>query len=178
MEDTEIVSRAQKGDFKAFEELVELYQKRVFSFAIYHVKNKADAEDVSQEVFWRIFNYIKKYDSSRKFFSWVYAIELNVIKSFFRKKKKHFLVLNEDILNLIVFHDDGLLSSDDKITLFKALDKIDIEERNILFYKYIDDLSIKEIAEIYRISEENVKVRIFRAKEKIQKILGGKKNDG
>ena len=69
---------------------------------------------------------------------------MNVIKSFCRKRKSHFIEFNENTLNSIVFHDDGLLSLEDKITLFKALDKIDIEERNILFYKYIDDLSIKK----------------------------------
>ncbi len=173
MEEFDLVSKAQKGDFQAFEELVLIYKKRVFSFAYYHVRNKADAEDISQEVFWRLFNYIKKYDVKRKFFSWIYAIEMNVIKSFFQKNKNRTVELTENFINSIIFNDNSLLSVDDKLFLFKAMEEISEDEKNILFLKYMDDLSIKEISETLEITEENVKVRIYRAKEKLQKIIGG-----
>jgi RNA polymerase sigma factor (sigma-70 family) len=173
MQENDIISKAQQGDLRAFEELVTLYKRRVFAFAYYYLKNKADAEDVSQEVFWRVFNYIKKFDTDKKFFSWIYAIEMNVIKGSFKNKKNKIVEVSEDFFEQISFNDNSLLSTEDKIVLFNAIDKLEDDEKNLLFLKYMEDLSIKEIADAFELSEDNIKVKIFRAKEKLQKIIGG-----
>jgi RNA polymerase sigma factor (sigma-70 family) len=73
----------------------------------------------------------------------------------------------------ISFNDNSLLSTEDKIVLFNAIEKLEEDEKNLLFLKYMEDLSIKEISETFELSEENVKVKIFRAKEKLHKIIGG-----
>jgi RNA polymerase sigma-70 factor, ECF subfamily len=173
MQENEIISKAQEGDLRAFEELVTLYKRRVFAFAYYYLRNKADAEDVSQEVFWRVFNYIKKFDAEKKFFSWIYAIEMNVIKGSYKSKNNRTVDINEDYFEQISFNDNGLLSMEDKIVLFNAIEKLEEDEKNLLLLKYMEDLSIKEIADAFTLTEENVKVKIFRAKEKVHKIIKG-----
>jgi RNA polymerase sigma-70 factor (ECF subfamily) len=171
MEENEIIVKARNGDLEAFEDLVALYRKKVFSFALYHLRNRDDAEDAAQEVFWRVFNYIKKYDPSRKFFSWLYAIEMNVIRTLAKKRKNRGPSLDEMDTEGFLFRDDGLLSTDDKIALFHEIGKLNESDRNLLYYKYMDGLSTREIAAESGITEENVKVRLFRIRERMAKDL-------
>lgn len=172
MDEKEVILRAQKGDIKAFEEIVELYQKRVFSFAYSYVRNRSDAEDITQDVFWKLFIHIKKFNTDKKFFSWIYAILINTIMSFFKGRKKHKTQdSDEEFVQNIAWNDGNRLSTEDKLVLFQALDTLKPEEKNLLLLKYMEDLTIKEISEIAQLSEENVKVRIFRAKEKLVQVL-------
>jgi RNA polymerase sigma-70 factor (ECF subfamily) len=173
MDEKEIIRLAKQGDRGAFGKLIDRYKKLVYSFAFYHLKNRADAEDISQEVFWRVFSYLSKYDEKRKFFSWIYAIEMNILASYMRKKMKHRKVcINDDFLQNVEFDEKDNMSMEDRILLFQAIDGLNSMEKSLIFMKYNEDCSIREIAESFNISEENVKVRLFRTKEKLGRILG------
>ena len=173
MVESEIIKQAKRGNSEAFGKLIDSYKKLVFSFAYYHVKNRADAEDITQEVFWRVFSYINKFDEKRKFFSWLYAIEMNILATFFKKRIKHKKAdVDEDFLENIVFDEKDHLSLEDKIILFEAIDKLSSLEKSLIYMKYNEDCSIKEIAESVNLSEDNVKVKLFRTKGKLYQILG------
>jgi len=170
MDEKELIRKAKNGDFEAFKKLVSCYNKQCFSFAYYHLKNRADAEDFVQEVFYRVFLYLKRYDEKRKFFSWLYAIERNVLMTFFKKKKKKQLEVEEVFVENIVFYDEKL-NIEDRVALFKAIENLNEMEKDLIFLKYNEDLSIKDIAEAFHLSEENVKVKLFRAKERLLNLL-------
>lgn len=170
MDEKDLISRAKRGDFGAFKELVSLYSGHCFSFGYYHLKNRADAEDFVQEVFYRVFLYLKRFDEKRKFFSWLYAIEENVLRAFFKKKKERQVEVEESFAENVVFYDEKL-STEDKIALFKAIESLSEVEKNLVFLRYNEDLSIKDIAEALNLTEENVKVRLFRVKKKLLNLL-------
>ncbi len=173
MDERQIISLAKEGNREAFGSLIDRYKRLVYSFAFYHTKNKADAEDVAQEVFWRVFSYLNKFDEKRKFFSWVYAIEMNVIMSFKRKNMKHKKVcIDEEFLQNVKFDEKDHLSTEDRIMLFQAIDGLNSIDKSLIYMKYNENCSIREIAESLRLSEDNVKVRLFRAKEKLGRTLG------
>ncbi len=173
MDEKELIGLVKKGDFEAFSELVELYNRKIFSFAYYHLRNRADAEDITQEVFWRVFTYIKKFDEKRKFFSWLYTIEMNLIMTFLRKKKKYSKVgIDEEFVQNIAFDKKDHIRTEEKVVLFEAIEQLNEPDKSLVFLKYNEDWSIKEIAETFQLSEENVKIRLFRAKEKLSGLLG------
>jgi len=173
MDEKEIIKEVKKGNSEAFGQLIDLYKKLVFSFAYYHVKNRADAEDITQEVFWRVFSYINKFDEKRKFFSWLYTIEMNILATFLKKRmKQKKAYADQDFLENIVFDEKDRMSAEDKIVLFEAIDKLSTMEKSLIYMKYNEDYSIKEIAESFKLSEQNVKVKLFRTKGKLYKILG------
>ncbi|MGA2142056.1 MAG: sigma-70 family RNA polymerase sigma factor [Brevinematales bacterium] len=173
MEEREIIREAKRGNSEAFGQLIDLYKKLVFSFAYYHLRNRADAEDITQEVFWRVFSYISKFDEKRKFFSWLYAIEMNILATFIKKKMKHKKAyVDQDFLENIVFDEKDHMSPEDRIVLFDAIGKLSAVEQSLIYMKYNEDCSIKEIAETFNLTEENVKVKLFRTKGKLGRILG------
>lgn len=171
MDEVEIIHKAKEGDLQAFEKLVCLYQKRVFSFAYYHLRNRSDAEDISQEVFWRVFRSLYRFDESRKFFSWIYSIEMNLIRSMVRFRKFRSTESDEDYYEVVGFMDRGILSAEDGLLLWKLTEHLEPKEKDLLYLKYIDDRSVSEISELLHISETNIKVKLFRAKEKIRTRL-------
>ncbi|MGC8765335.1 MAG: RNA polymerase sigma factor [Brevinematia bacterium] len=171
MDEKELLILAKKGDLKAFEKLISIYSRHCFSFGYYHLKNRSDAEDFVQEVFYKLFLYIKSYNENKKFFSWFYEIEKNVLKDFFKKRNKRKEEIDEKFFENVVFYDNHI-GIEDKISLFKAIESLNEDEKDLIFMKYNEDLSIKEIAEILKLSEENVKVRLFRAKQKLLSLLG------
>lgn len=169
MDERDIIRRARNGDLKAFEELVALYRRRVYAFALYHTRSRADAEDISQEVFWKVYTSLLRFDPERKFFSWLYAIEMNVIRTFRRRRKIRTVPMDDVDPDWFGFQDRGLLTVDDRHVVLQELAKLEERERHMVYLKYVDDLSIREIAEEFSLTEENVKVRLHRIREKMQK---------
>lgn len=107
-----------------------------------------------------------------KFFTWLYAMEMNLIRSFWRKNKNRTCSIDE-VLDSLVFHEDKELSREDKIQLFDALEKLEEEENSIIVMRYFENYSVEEIAEVLNISESNAKIRLFRARNKLEELIDG-----
>jgi RNA polymerase sigma-70 factor (ECF subfamily) len=88
-----IVRLAQGGDVASFEMILSLYQRSVYNFALRQVRNREDAEDVTQDVFIKLFKNIKRFNFKNKFSTWLFAIAQNLVNDFFRKKKRRREVL-------------------------------------------------------------------------------------
>jgi len=172
LDEKELVRRSGKGDFLAFQKIVKLYQKRVFSFAYYHLRNRADAEDLTQELFWRVFSNLGKYNPSKKFFTWLFTLEINLIRNFIREKRPRKEVMDMDFYENIGFHDQTLLSADDRMALMDIIGQLPEQDQELIYFKYVDDLSVKEIAAVYNTSEDNIKVKLFRSREKLKQKIG------
>jgi RNA polymerase sigma-70 factor (ECF subfamily) len=77
----EIVARVLKGDRKAYALLVEEYKSPIYNLAYRMTGNLEDADDLTQETFIRAYQYLRRYDPRKKFFTWLYTIALNLIKN-------------------------------------------------------------------------------------------------
>ncbi|HUL43422.1 MAG TPA: RNA polymerase sigma factor [Bacteroidota bacterium] len=87
--DRELIDNARKGDMRAFEQLVYRYDKRVFGIAARFVTSSDDAKDIYQEVFLRVYNGLRRFESKSEFSTWLYRITMNVCLTYHSQRKHH-----------------------------------------------------------------------------------------
>jgi len=150
--------------------LVEKYSDRVFSYFIRFLGDRDEALNLTSEVFFKAFKGIKNFDENKEFFPWLIKIARNEGINFMRKNKVYEEIETDKFTEENYFERDVMLED--------ALKKLNENDREILLLFYQQDLSYDEIANILNISLENVKVRIFRAKEKLRKLLYKEVNNG
>lgn len=168
------------GETAAFEELLNRYNKSVFTIAYRMMGNYHEAEDISQEVFVCVYNKLYQFDRSKKFSPWIHRIAVNTCISTMRKRNK-VVALNFDE-SFIPHYDveQNELSEDPHLVFERKELKADIDAalmelpesyRTVIILRYQLDLKNQEIAEIMGVSRENVEVKIHRARKALRKII-------
>ncbi len=153
-----------------FEELYDRYVDKVYRKCLSFVKNNAQAEDFTHDIFLRLVLKVGSFKEHAKFSTWLYSITYNYCMDQMRLVKKQAETALDENFDLEEQEDDTELVEIQAHDLKRALQKIDSDERAILLMKYQDDFSIKEIADAFKISESAVKMRLMRTKEKLRKI--------
>ena len=177
-----LVDRFTSGDTSAFQELVERHKKKVYYLAYDITGDHHEAEDISQEVFVKVFRSLNTFRRDAKMSSWLYKITVNASIDSLRKKSSK-PEASIDILERADVRDNPMGSSIDldpersaeSLLLQKhishALQKISPKERSVFVMRHYNDLKIREIAEILNISIGTVKALLFRAIKKLRKEL-------
>ncbi len=172
MTEEEIIKRLiHSNDTSAFSHLYDKYADKIYHKCISFVKDKQLAQDLTHDIFVKIFITIKKFKFQSSFSTWVYRITYNFCIDFLRKQQKQQFTRLEDDNDTIEEEDsdDELFAiSVDRLELI--LEQISPEEKAILLMKYQDDLTIKDIVDALDISESAAKMRLKRAKEKVINI--------
>ncbi|WP_152759563.1 RNA polymerase sigma factor [Salmonirosea aquatica] len=170
--DEELVHRfiiTQRNLF--FEELYRRYADKVYRKCLSFVKDSARAEDFTHDIFLKLILKLGTYKEDARFSTWLYSITYNYCMDQLRINKKRSEVYAEEELEI---PDDTNLDMafeepDVEIRrLNEALNYLHTEEKGILMMKYQDDLSIREIAQAFRITESAVKMRLLRSREKLR----------
>ena len=175
MNETELVRRAKQGDKKAFSELVTNHSERVYNLALRILRNKEDAEDILQETFLTALEKFNTFDGRSAFFTWIYRIATNASLMKLRRKKIVYTEfpdnpdLEKNIENtaFIDWSQDPTANVQDKelkSILDKSINKLPEIYRTVFILRDLEYLSIKETVKILEISEENVKIRLRRAR--------------
>ena len=178
--EAEIVRRAQNHDEAAFQQLVERHQSKVFSIIYGIVRNRNDAEDIAQQVFTKIYFSLKGFDFRSSLLTWVYKITVNECYDYLRKQKVRKLVYESDLGK-----DDERTMENSQIAvekrpaidvrtekrdyLLKLLERVSEEERMLLIQKEVEGLTIEELAQLTGLNENTIKVKLFRARQKLVK---------
>ena len=185
MEENEqnIIDRICRGDTAAFQRLVERYKKKIYFLAYDILGDHHEAEDISQEVFIKVFRSLRNFRRDAKMSSWIYQITANTCIDALRKKKSKPQVNLEDF-NHVSLQDNLAgggtrvqnpeLSAEASIMQHKiqnALHKVTPKERTVFVMRHYNDLKIKEIAETLQVSSGTVKSLLFRALKKLRKEL-------
>lgn len=172
--DEELVkSYLETQESRYFDKLYVKYSNKVFSKCISLLKNEALAQDATQDIFLKIFLNLSKFGGKSKFSTWIYSITYNYCIDLIRKAKKEKNIFSEDIENapdLAEEVPDSALLEIEVKKLKIILDKIPVGDKAVLLMKYQDDMSIKEISESLDKSESAIKMKIKRAKHKVQKV--------
>lgn len=171
--DWEIVQRIIKGESESFGEIVTRYKKSVFSLCYRMVKNNEEAEDLSQEIFIKAYNNLKKYNPQYKFSTWILKIATNTTIDSLRKKKIETMPLEEEISSksetasaeVIYFHQQN------KTAIESAIEGLPIEYRTLIILFHQHGLSYKEISESTNLPMSKVKNRIHRARNILKDSL-------
>ncbi len=175
-----LVRRAQSGDEAAFRELVEKYQSKVFSIIHGIVRQKNDVEDIAQQVFAKIYFSIKNFDFRSSPITWIYKITVNECFDYLRKKKVRKLVYESDLSEDEVRRVENTEPATDRTPradttlarrdyVSKLLDRVSEEERSLLMLKEVEGYSVEELASMLNMNENTVKVKLFRARQKLVK---------
>ncbi|MGV6831039.1 MAG: RNA polymerase sigma factor [bacterium] len=173
LSDEELIERiVSTNDTLLFEILYDRYARMVYNKCLGFSKSNQEAEDLTQDIFLKLFVKLASFKGKSKFSTWLYSFTYNHCVNYVNrntaKKIEKKAVKAEDYLGDTVDDDNDEDISNLKVAKLKeALDKISPEEKMILLLKYQDLLSIKELTDMLEIGESAVKMRLKRAKEKL-----------
>src|ERR1051325_9328411 len=177
--DFELIKRAQKGDGAAFNEVVLAYRKRILGTIARLIARPDDVEDVGQEVFLRLYFSLDQLRSPEVFEPWLYRLTVNAAYDYLRKQRRRqesrMSDLSEQQVMLADAVEGGKRSSEEgrrtktRELVQSLLEKVSAEDRILLTLKEGEGVSLKELEEVYRVNENALKVRLFRARQRVLK---------
>ena len=177
--DTIYINRILNGDKGAFSNLVEKYQKMVYTLALKILGNNEDAEDAAQEVFVKCYRALNRYNAQAAFSTWLYKITYNHSIDLLKSKNKKWQTIewNSEMESGITKHhslDEKIDLKEIQLLLKEAIHRLSPDEQVIVTLYYYEGLALKEIAEIIGIRENNVKIKLYRIRTKLLQILKSK----
>jgi len=179
-EEAELVRRAQARDELAFRDIVERYQAKVFSIIFGILRNRNDAEDIAQQVFAKVYFSIGNFDFRSSLLTWIYKITVNECYDYLRKKRVRKLVYESDFSD----EESTLMENSESATdhrpavdtrlaqrdfVIKLLAKVSEEDRKLILLKEVEGHSVEELAHMTGMNENTIKVKLFRARQKLLK---------
>ena len=158
------------GKEGAFDILVKKYQDRILNIVYSIIGKDLESQDITQEIFLKVYNNLKYFRKKSKFSTWLYRITINTICDFLRKRRKFFDISYFD-KGLASTPEEELMKKEDEEFLINLLSKIPLKYRTAFVLKEIDNLNYKEIAEILHCSIGTVESRIYRARQFLKNLL-------
>jgi RNA polymerase sigma-70 factor (ECF subfamily) len=178
-QEQEIIGQVLGGDRSAFADLVEKYRGPIFNLAYRMTGSREDADDLTQETFIRVYQNLRRYDRSRKFFTWLYTISINLIRNHLKKNARdvsHLAANSSSLEHQVQGHESGegdMLSNDRMIRLQQVIRNLPVDLREVIILKFVQDLTFEEVANVTGDSVSAVKMRIYRGLEKMKQMMEG-----
>lgn len=167
----ELIKKAKKGDQESFRQLITSYKGNVYRHAYVLLNDRMEAEDVTQEAFIKVYYSLAKLENEFAFVSWLTRIVTNLCYDKNKMKKKAFFPeeLNENIN--VQKGSNPIEQSLTKMNIKEAMQKLPMEQRNVLVLREIQGYSYSEISSMLKIPLGTVKSRINTARENLRKEL-------
>jgi len=179
--DFELIKRAQAGEGAAFNEIVLAYRKRILGTITRLIARPEDVEDVAQEVFLRLYFSLDQLRTAEVFEPWLYRLTVNAAYDYLRKQRRRQEYRMSDLSEQQVVIADavagGRAEQDEREmkktreTVEAVLGSVSETDRILLMLKELEGLSLKELEKIYNINENALKVRLFRARQRVLKAF-------
>jgi len=166
-----LIRRSQEGDKDAFGEIYNLFLKRIFRFVYFSVRDRELAADLTQTTFLKAWQSIKKFSLQRgSFQAFLFTIARNLVIDHGRKKKE---VSLETIADFPSFEnpEEDMERLSEKRRVLQALSKLDRQDREIVVFRYFEELSFSEIARVTGKREGAVRVKVHRVLKKLKEHL-------
>ena len=177
----EIIEKAKNGDDGAFNQIVQAYRKRILGTIGRLIGRPEDVEDVGQEVFLRLYYSLDQLRTPEVFEPWLYRLTVNAAYDYLRRQKRRKESRMSDLSEQQVMLADasaGGKKQVDEIRRTKIremvqslLGKVSEEDRILLLLKEVEGLSLKELEQVYKVNENALKVRLFRARQRVLKAF-------
>ncbi|MCF6296325.1 MAG: RNA polymerase sigma factor [Flavobacteriaceae bacterium] len=174
--DQHYINKVLQGDTKAFAILVNRYMDLIFTLALRMVKNREEAEEVSQDTFIKAYKSLTKFKGDSKFSTWVYRVGYNTCLDRLKKNKRtqQTVAIDEFTEHKIKILDNTLEHmelEERKQAIQDCLQLLPSEDGFLITLYYFEELSLEEISKIINVTVNNVKVKIFRSRKKLATIL-------
>jgi RNA polymerase sigma-70 factor (ECF subfamily) len=176
--DAALVEKARAGDRQAFDRLVRDYSERIFAMIYARVRNVHDAQDLTQDVFVRAYKNLAKLNDADKFVPWLFSIARNRVADFKRKKRFLFFFGSPGEVLPAVNKEadeadgqtalDGILSREFWSLVDDFAARLSTGEKEVFFLRFLDQLSIPEIAQVLNKGQSTVKTLLYRALAKFE----------
>lgn len=179
-EDDAIIEKVLSGNVNAYGLIVKKYQQPIYNLMLRTVRSEDKAEDLAQETFIRAYEKLDFFRPGNKFFSWLYAIGMNLARDSIRKNNKIFYALDDesDLALNDRIEQERQNPYDERIEmehLHHALKKLPLKEKEAIILRYREELSMKDIAVALEISVSGVKMRVHRGLKKLREFLSEEK---
>lgn len=174
--DNIIIEKVIAGDTNTFTVLVDRYKDLVFTLALRMMKNREEAEEVSQDAFIKVYKSLDKFKGDSKFSTWIYKVAYNTCLDRLKKNKRHqnTVTIDEFTEHHIKTLDNALdmMERDEKKTAIKrCLELLPSEDSFLMTLYYFEDQSLEDISKITGLTANNVKVKLFRSRKKLSTIF-------
>jgi RNA polymerase sigma-70 factor, ECF subfamily len=177
-DENQIVERVLKGEREAFAALVDAYKGAIFNLAFRMTDSYQDADDLSQETFIRAYRNLRQFDPQKRFFTWIYTVSLNLIRSHLKKHGREMTRENtarnspEAGIDQGALTEQGVMQAQEIRHLAICLQKLPADLREAVVLRFYQDLSFEEIASISGASLSAVKMRVYRGLEQLKQLMG------
>lgn len=180
--DGELVARILRGDQRAFEVLVQRYSPLVFRVVRGVLARSADVEDIAQEVFLRAYRSLGQIEAGSRLAPWLVRIAVNLcydhLRRLRRRGERSFSELGPQEARVVdrLLHDEAALHAVDRLFLREIAEKLvgqlAPQDRAVLLLKEREGMDTREVARVLGCSETAVRLRLFRARRALRKLLG------
>ena len=174
-DDRKLVERFKKGEQQAFNELVRKYQQQIYQVAHRLLKSHQEAEDLSQEVFIKVYHRIRDFRGESSFFTWIYRIAVNLSLNALRKRKIRQTLSMENVGFSIASKEPGadqqMIKEEIMHKVAQAIDRLPHKQKMVFTLRYHQGLPHAEIARILNRDEGTVRANYHQAIRKLQKAV-------
>jgi RNA polymerase sigma factor (sigma-70 family) len=175
-EELEYIRKVRNGEHAAYAFLVDRYKGMAYSIALKILQNEEDAQDVAQEGFIKAYQQLHQFEGKSKFSTWLYTIVYRTALAKAKESRVRTFSITQQFKE--TFTDDYsapqlavMQADDERRSVNLAVNKLPKTDALLVILYYIDDNSISEIREITGMSGANIKIRLFRARKKLEREL-------
>lgn len=194
LREREIIGRVLAGEREQFAHLVDAYKGQLFHIAYMMTGSAEEADDLVQETFTKVYENLYRFDTDRRFFSWVYTICLNTTRRYLTRRSRQEQVgrampvavpggsdhakSDAGLDSGIAMSGDGdsaeeLYGRQERLTrLGTSLTLLPVDMREAVALRFLNELSFKELSEILDVSTEAAKMRVYRGLAKLRELMG------
>lgn len=177
--ETQLIQACLEQKPNAFSTLVVKYQNAMYSVCLSILKNPQEAQEATQDTFIKMHKSLKSFNLDSKFSAWLYKIAYRTSLDYLRKRKTNvsFDDVDYGIENDEIGQQESMHQSELSQQLLKAIAYLSPEEAGLIRMFHLEELAIKELADITGMSISNVKVKLFRGRKKLTEIINTKFKD-
>jgi RNA polymerase sigma-70 factor, ECF subfamily len=173
IDEKDLVARCRQGDDDAWRDLVDRFGQKVYAIAFHFTMRREDAEELSQEIFLKVFENLHRYDGGFPLVAWILSVSRNLCIDRYRRRKreKSFRFISDDAVTALLKSEDDpagmALKKERTQMLFSALSEIPEDLAEILILRDLNGLAYDEIGKALELPEGTVKSRLFRARSEV-----------
>jgi len=172
----ELISEIHAGNTRAFSDLVDGYKDLVYTLAIRMLGNREEAEEVSQDVFIKVYKSLPNFKGDSKISTWIYRIAYNSCLDRIKKIKKKRMQMDLDHLDQIAYADldtayHKMVEAERTQIIDECLSQLSPEDAGVLTLFYLEEKNLQEMEETTNLPANTLKVRLFRARKRLASVM-------